>query len=230
MTRPRYGLRAHSSEFSRVPYGELYLYVSLIRWSPSISLMYAATEGGTRLTKSPSLYIRLRTSVPLSSSRSTIGRETAWIPRSLNSRITSGEFVYTASNFGTRDNTWPTHTLWTWVSGIGRMWYRRIPSSSRARWIISNRSAAVNGFSPVWLYCADPIPMISSSCFARIRFAIARWPLWNGWNRPMNRARLSVIVVVPEELVEVLALDRQVLATMHAPRVVRLRVEGRVEL
>src|SRR3989475_10620744 len=105
-----------------------------------------------------------------------------------------------------------------------------MPSSSRARWIISNRSAAVNGFSPVWLYCADPIPMISSSCFARIRFAIARCPLWNGWNRPMNRARLSVIVVVPEELVEVLALDRQVLTAMHAPRVVRLRVERGVEL
>src|SRR5438445_12075521 len=110
MTRPRYGLRAHSSEFSRVPYGELYLYVSLIRCTPSISLMYAATEGGTRLAQSPSLYIRLRTSVPLSSSRSTIGRETAWIPRSFNTRITRGELVYTAPNFGTSDNPWPTHT------------------------------------------------------------------------------------------------------------------------
>src|SRR5437773_6734193 len=192
--------------------------------------MHAATDGGTRPAQSPSLYIRLRTSVPLSSSRSTIGRETTGIPRSLNSLITRGEFVYTASNFGTRERTWPTQTLWTWVSGIGMMWYRRIPSSSRARWIISNRSAAVNGFSPVWLYCADPIPMISSSCFARIRFAIARWPLWNGWKRPMNRARLSVIVVLTDELVQVLAFQGEVLPAVDAPGVVHLRIQGGVKL
>src|SRR3989475_12332325 len=110
------------------------------------------------------------------------------------------------------------------------MWYRRMPSSSRARWIISNRSAAVNGFSPVWLYCADPIPMISSSCFARIRFALARCPLSTAWTRPTKRARLSVILVLPEELVQVLALDREVLPAVDAPGVVHLRVQCRVEL
>src|SRR3989442_1513481 len=110
------------------------------------------------------------------------------------------------------------------------MWYRRIPSSSRARWIISNRSAAVNGFSPVWLYWAVPIPMMTSSCFSRIRFAVARWPLWKGWNRPMNRARLAFIPVVPEELVQVFALDGEVLAAVDAPRVVQLRIERGVEL
>src|SRR6266511_5959586 len=105
-----------------------------------------------------------------------------------------------------------------------------MPSVSRARWIISNRSAAVNGFSPVWLYCADPIPMISSPCFSRTRLAIARCPLWNGWNRPMNRARLPVIPVVLEELVQILTLDREVLPTVDAPRVVLVGAQGGVEL
>src|SRR6266567_3634332 len=63
-----------------------------------------------------------------------------------------------------------------------------MPSASRARLIISYRSPAVKGFSPVWLYCAEPIPTMISSCVSRIRRTVARWPRWNGWNRPMKKA------------------------------------------
>src|SRR3990172_858093 len=105
-----------------------------------------------------------------------------------------------------------------------------MPSASRARWIISNRSPAVNGFSPVWLYWADPMPMISSSWFSRTFRTIARWPLWNGWNLPMRSARLVLIPAVLEKVVQVLAGDGQVLPAVDAAGVVPLRRERGVEL
>src|SRR5438876_6684326 len=111
-----------SSWFSRVPYGVEYLCVSRIRSTPSISLMYSATTAGTRDSQSPPLSIRWRTTVPESRSRSTSGGDVTLRPCSRNSLTTRSEFVYTISNRGTRDVTWLTHTLCTWVSGIGTMW------------------------------------------------------------------------------------------------------------
>src|SRR2546422_2278727 len=46
----------------------------------------------------------------------------------------------------------------------------------------------------------------------------------------MNRARLEVIPVVPDEQVQVFALDCEVLAAVYAPRVVPVRAQGGVEL
>src|SRR3990172_2600841 len=99
-----------------------------------------------------------------------------------------------------RDRIWLTHTLCTWVSGMGTMWYSWIPSASRTRLIISYRSPAVKGFSPVWLYCAEPIPTMISAFVSRIFRTIARWPLWNGWERPMNRALPPLIPPPPRSV------------------------------
>src|SRR5438034_7332046 len=104
-----------------------------------------------------------------------------------------------------------------------------MPSASRARLIISYRSPAVNGFSPVWLYCAEPIPTMISSFDSRMRFTVARWPRWNGWNRPMKKAR-PVTRRPREEVVDVWAFDRQELAAVDAAAVIVRRRERGTEL
>src|SRR3990172_2392892 len=151
--------------------------------------MYAATGGGTSSLQGPPLKIRSRTIRPEYASFSSRGSSTTRIPFSRKSRTTSGEFVYTRTNLGRREPTWPTHTEWTCVSGIGTMWYAWISSASSVRRIISYRSPAVNGFSRVWEYCADPMPITISPCAARIRRPLPKRPRGTGWPRPTNRGR-----------------------------------------
>src|SRR5213592_1017125 len=71
------------------------------------------------------------------------------------------------------------------------------PLGVEALLIISYRSPAVKGFSPVWLYWAEPIPTMISSLDSRIRLTIARCPRWNGWNRPMKKARPVIRTRLP---------------------------------
>src|SRR5580692_2977248 len=123
------------------------------------------------------------------------------------------------------------------MSGIGIASQWSSFASRRARAIISNRSAAVNGFSRVYDSPALPIPRMRSSCgraFVTCR-TTSTCPEWNGWNRPTRSPRTCApllrreVLDVVDELVDVRARRRQVVPAVAARLVVQVRLQRRVE-
>src|SRR5208282_2083352 len=108
-------------------------------------------------------------------------------------------------------------------------------ASASARSIISRRSPAVNGFSQVYDSSAVPTPITSEAAGRSLRIfrTTSRCPPWNGWNRPMSKPRTVApislggqILHVVQELVDVRATRREVVAAVRAVLVVPGGVEA----